>query len=358
MMHLPNMKRNILSLLLAAAALLTLAPACHQVDPDPDPEEITFTYGAYFLDAGATENSEITQLNTLWATVTPRCFSLANDGKKLGEGGRDIRIFGQKMYVTLAASRRVCVINKNNCQELGSFTIRDDDGNLLTPSHLADFEGALLVSLAEGYVASVDTVSYQVRALQKIGESGGCLIVADQKLYAANPSSNTIQMLNPVDLHLMKTIEVQKNPRSFTVGSGDKNLYCVAGRPETALFQIDSDTDEAVEVPSVVQPQIAAAGPDNSLIIYVLSDADETGGKYYVLNLDGLKVEGEFIRDGSYVKDPTGLFIDQNTGNVYISQDGAGDFSVINIYTSYGQYISSFNTGNAHTMGAAFVTGK
>lgn len=358
MTHLLDMKRNILSLLLAAGVLLTLSVACHDPNVDPDPEEIVFTYGAYFLNAGATDNSELTQLNTLWATVNPSCFSLANKGKKLGEGGSDIHVFGQKMYVALSGSGHVSVINKNNCMELGTFSIRDDAGNVLTPSHLADFEGSLLVSLAEGYVARVDTVSFQVNVLQKIGESGGCMAVANQKLYVSNPSAGSIQMLNPVDLHVMKDIAVQKKPRSFTVGS-DKNLYCVAGWPETALFQIVSDTDAVVEVTSVQQPQIAAAGPDKSLIVYSLSNADETGGKYYVVNLESLKVEGEFIRDGSYVLDPTGVFIDLNTGNVYISQDGTpGDFGVIYIYTSYGQFLSSFNTGNARTVGAVFITGK
>lgn len=357
MTHFTDMKHTFLTLMLAAAALLGVT-ACHEGPINPDPEtDVTFTFGAYFLNAGATGQSEITQLNTLYGVITPHCFSLANDGKTFGNGGCDIHIVGNKMYATLASSKRVNVIDKNNCKDLGSFTISADDGSLLTPSHLADFEGMLIVSLAEGYVASIDTVSYSVRQLQKIDGAAGCMAVANQKLYVANPDGETIQMLNPVDLHIMKTLEVGENPRSFTVGS-DKKLYLVAGTTTTSLLQIDSDTEEVTTVTVPGKPIIAAAGPDNSLIVYVSDSADELGGRFYLLSLEQLKVEAEFIRDGSYVKDPTGLFIDLNTGNVYISQDGNGDFAIIYIYASYGQFITSFDTGTARTVGAAFVTSK
>lgn len=357
------MKRTLFSLIIAASFLMLTAVNCHEIDP-PEPQERTFTFGGYFLNAGITGHSELTQLNTLLSIVTPRCFSMVNDGKALGDGACDIRVFGNKMYVSLASSKRVAVIGKNNCKELGSFTISTSDGTLLTPGYMADFEGKLLVGLAEGYVASIDTTSFSVQQLQPIGDKAGNLAIANQKLYVANPNGQTIQMMNPVDLHVMKTVDVGLEPRSFTVGS-DNKLYLIAdselsSSKQPRLLQVDSDTETVTSIPTEGQPQLVAASPDKSLVVYVRNHADELGGRFYVVNLNDLKIEGDFVRDGSYVKDPTGLFIDTNTGNVYISQDGegGGDFGLIYIYTSYGQYLSSFNTGTARTVGAAFVTGK
>jgi len=354
MMHLLNMKH--ISLLLATVALLLGTTSCFKHE-DPDPSgEITFTYGAYFLNAGVSGVSEITQLDNLLAMVTPHCYASANDGKQLGNGACDIHIFGTKMYVTLAGSKRIKVVGPNNCKDLDSFTISADDGTSLTPAYMADFEGMLLVSLKEGYVASVDTVDYTVRNLQKLDASAGCLAIADQKLYVACPDA--ILMMNPVDLHVMKTLDVEQ-PRSFAVAS-DNHLYLVAGQDETSLLQVNSDNEAITRITTTGQPQKVAAGPDKALIVLVKVTSDEVGDKFLVVNIENLSVDGEFIRDGSYVKDPTGLFIDPNTGNVYVSQDGesGGDYGLIYIYTGYGQYLTSFNTGTARTVGAAFVTGS
>lgn len=345
-----------ITLLLATVTLLLGTTSCFKHE-EPDPSgEMTFTYGAYFLNAGVSGVSEITQLDNLLAMVTPRCYAMANDGKQLGNGACDIHIFGTKMYVTLADSKRIRVVSPSNCKDLETFTISADDGTSLTPAYLADFEGMLLVSLKEGYVASIDTVDYVVRNLQKLDAGAGCIAVADQKLYVACPDA--ILMMNPVDLHVMKTLDVAQ-PRSFTVGS-DSHLYLVAGQDETSLLQVNSDNEAITRITTTGQPQKVAAGPDKALIVYVKDNANEVGDKFFVVNLENLSVDGDFIRDGSYVKNPTGLFIDPNTGNVYVSQDGesGGDYGLIYIYTGYGQYLTSFNTGTARTVGAAFVTGS
>ena len=354
MMHLPDMK-HIIPLLATAVLLLGTTSCFHHEEPDPA-GEMTFTYGAYFLNAGISDGSEITQLDNILAMVTPHCYATANDGRQLGNGASDIRIVGTKMYVTLADSKRIKVVGPNDCKELGSFTISADDGTSLTPAYLADFEGMLLVSLKEGYVASVDTVDYMVRNLQKLDAGAGCIAIANQKLYVA--CTDAILMMNPVDLHVMKTLDVVQ-PRSFTVGS-DAHLYLVAGEDETSLLQVNSDNEAVTRIATTGQPQKVAAGPDKALIVHVKVTSDEVGDKFLVVNLENLAVEGDFIRDGSYVKNPTGMFIDPNTGNVYVSQDGesGGDYGLIYIYTGYGQYITSFNTGTARTVGAAFVTGS
>ena len=75
--------------------------------------------------------------------------------------------------------------------------------------------------------------------------------------------------------------------------------------------------------------------------------AKRYGDQCVVLSVDAKRVEGEFIRDGSFVRHPCMIAIDQNAGNLYIGENADTDFGTVYIYTSYGQLVASFNTGAA-----------
>lgn len=70
------------------------------------------------------------------------------------------------------------------------------------------------------------------------------------------------------------------------------------------------------------------------------------------------KVEGEFIRDGSYVRNPCMVAVDTNAGNVYIAEHSDRAFGMVYLYTSFGQFITSFSTNAPRPVDAVFVTGN
>ena len=108
------MKRLIFSFLIVSATILSTAVTCSDI-PDPDPYEVvTFTLGAYFLNEGVPggNNAELTQLNTVQSYVNQNCFGAVNGGRKLGDTGTDIIALGSKLYIALAGSKHIEVVNK------------------------------------------------------------------------------------------------------------------------------------------------------------------------------------------------------------------------------------------------------
>ena len=362
-----DMKKHLILLAASTVTLLSLLTACMSSLPETDPVDIKFTYGAYFLNAGndGKRDAELTQLNTLYSIVNQNVFRAVNN-KEMGDGGRDIIVLGNHMYVTLNGSRRISVIDPSSCKETGSIVL-EADGTTLSPRSLASFEGALIVGLDEGYVARVDTATLKITALQEVSGQPGAIAIANQKLYVANYRVNgapgaTVQMLNPVDLHVMKTVDVQPGPRYLVADPVNNSLMLISEGNGASVFQvIDTDTENVITIDSVVKPALMAAGPDQAMVLYVQDTDDELGGRFLVFNTqpDSRKVEGGFIRDGSYVRNPSALFIDQTTGNVYIAEQMKGsEYAIIYVYTSYGQYITSFNTGAANPCAAVFLAGN
>lgn len=364
------MKQSLFTLFVLSAVLLLTAVDCHRDDPVIDPTEITFTYGGYFLSGGnpGENNAEITQLNTMLGVVNQRAYAFFNDGKTLGDQGSDIHILGNKLYIALAGSRQIRVLDKFNCKDLGTITVPSESGSgNLTPCSLASFEDALLVSFAEGYVARIDTTSLRPSLMQQVGDAPLCIAVTNQKLYVANAldgnePGHTLQMLNPVDLHVMKTVEVAANPASLAVDPASSDLYliCAGSGPEhpACLQHIDSDNETVTTLDEVSNPVMIAAGNNGSLLVYVNDGRDDLGGRFVVFNTENQKVEGEFIRDGSYVRNPCMVAVDTNAGNVYIAEHSDRAFGMVYIYTSFGQFITSFSTNAPRPVDAVFVTGN
>jgi|GEM_PF-2520595 Uncharacterized conserved protein len=362
------MKKHLISLAAVSVMLLVTTLSCMDEGPATEPTDIKFTYGAYFLNGGnaGRNDAELTQLNTLYSIVNQNVFKAVN-GKALGDDGKDLLAYGDRMYVALAGSRRISVIDPSSCKESATIKV-EAEGDNLTPVSLAAFEGSILVGLKEGCVAAIDTATLKVTSLQTIEGEPVDMAVANQKLYVTNyrvdgQPGAAIQMLNPVDLHVMKTIDVRPGPRYLTADPTNNTLFLISegdGNGESAFQYIDTDLEEVSVIGDVVKPALMAAGPDQSLVVYVKDTDDELGGRFIVFTTSpgAQKVEGGFIRDGSYVRNPCGIFIDQATGNVYIAEKTGADYGNVFIYTSYGQYITSFNTGAGNPCAGVFLSGE
>jgi len=347
------MKRAIFSLMVVAAVLMCSAVNCNNNPIDPDPEPVTLTYGVYFLHSGHVdmEDAEITQLNTLYATVNKNVFSAVNEGKKLGSNASEIFLLGNKMYVSVTGSKRISVINKYSCQEVASIGVVSPDGKTLSPRAMDAYEGKLLVSFDEGYVASIDTVSYKA-SLQEVGAKVYDIAVAGQKLYVA--TSQKLIEYNPVTLDEMNTLPFTPRLKQLMADDLFGGLFILCNDGEDRLYRVNTSTDEAALVPSVVRPT-RMERTKNGLLLYTADTSDDIGGRFQILNLETLSLTG-FISDGSFVKDPCGIYVDPNTQNVYIAQNDANAGGCIYIYTTQGQYVTSFFTNSYNPCSTVFVT--
>lgn len=352
------MKRVFFSLMVAAAVLLSTAVTC-QNPIDPDPEEVTLTYGAYFLSTGHADldDAELCQLNTIYATVNQNIFAQANADKKLGSYATDIHLFGKRMYVAVNGSKRISVMDKLTCQEVGSVTVRSESGETLSPRAITSYENALLVSFDEGYLASIDTAYLKAGVVIPVGNAPHDITIAGQKLYVVNSGSNTLQVLNPVTFDIMNTVTVAAGPKKLMADDGSNSLFviCDGGDGNTSLYHVDTNNDKASLVPGVTAPALMEMS-STGLIVYTKDSNDDLGGRFQLMDTGSLKITGSFISDGSFVKNPSGIFVDPNTKNVYIGENEASAGGTIYIYTAIGQYVTSFSTKSYLPCGAVFIT--
>lgn len=364
------MKRTLLSLTLCIVAAMTMAVTC-EPPVVPDYSDYNFTLGAYFLNGGnpGEDDAELTQLNTVYSIVNQRIFAVANDDAKLGDNGTDMLALGSRLYVALPGSKKIAVINKYSCKSEGTVTIRSEEGATLSPSRLASFDGILICTCDEGYVASIDTTSLKAGLIQELDGIPGDICIANQKLFISsfrprvlvdNAYGNVVYMLNPVDLNVMKEIEVQRGPREMVVDPETDGVFvlCEGATGGAVVMHIDSDSEDVKTIRGIEKPLFMAAGFEKTVIVCCESRDDFSPKEFIKIDAQSLKENGSFISDGSYLMNPSAIFVDQNTSNVYIAESQSHQNGMIYVYTSFGQYITSFNTGSPNPCAAAFVTSK
>lgn len=363
------MKRTLFSIALCSLTAMAITVSCIDVPHDVEDFDYTFTLGAYFLNAGnpGENDADLTQLNTLYSIVNQHCFAGANNGAKLGDDGSDLLAYGSHLFIALQGSKKIAVVNKFTCQSETTITVESDEAQTLSPCHLTAFEGGLLCTFKEGYVARIDTVSLKAEVLQEIDAVPGGICIANQKLYVScyrplniqdGSRGNSVLMFNPVDLHVMKSIDVNDGPRDLVVDPYTQGVFVLCeGTGEGGSVQhIDSDNDETKVISGIEKPLFLAAGFEKTVIICCDGRDDLDPKRFIKVDSGSLKENGSFISDGSYIMSPCALFVDSNTSNVYIAENPTHQTGMIYIYTSFGQYITSFNTAGSNPCAAVFVT--
>ena len=178
--------------------------------------------------------------------------------KELGDVGNDIGIYGNKLYAVINCSNKIEVMDKNTVQRLGQIDIPNC-------RYIKFYEGyAYVTSYAgpveinpdyeqTGYVAKVDTSTFEVVATCLVGFQPDELEIVGNKIYVANSGGymvpkyeSTVSVIDIPSFTETKRIEVAINLHRL---EADKhgNLW-VSSRGDyydvpSKLFWIDTNTD-------------------------------------------------------------------------------------------------------------------
>lgn len=367
------MKTRLLSI--ASVLLVSLAAVSCFPKPDPiEPSDYEYLLGAYILNNGTygSNDASLAVFDPYNKVYKWNIFQDAN-GKRLGDTAQDILVFGTKMYISVTNSGVIYVVDKTSCKLLGEIRATSgESGTPLSPRNFTTFENAAYVSYYEGYVGKIDTTSLKVVALGEVGPNPEDIAICNQKLYVANSGGmnypdygTTVSVLNPVDLHLMKTIEVACNPQSFAVDS-EKELYLISWgnyADVPACLQIINGESDAVEVvKGVDSPYAMSMGAGNFLYI-ITSKMDESWNTEYGIYLYNANSGHEkyvrgFITDGTLVRRPYSITADPLSGLVYIGESDYVTPGVMHVFTYEGLNVTSFNTGGLNPIAVGIVTNK
>lgn len=356
--------------LLAGAAAFLGAVSCEKENPVL-PEDFK---GMYILNNGKWQanNASLTNYNPETQKVTQDVFLFRNN-KKLGDVAQDILLYGNKMYITVSNSGVVFVTDPQAriLKEIKMAEYKE-------PRNVISYKGKVYMTYYNGYLAEIDTIDYAVRTV-KVGISPEGLREANGKIYVANSGGanypvydNTISVVDPVAMEVVKTLEVQINPGIMAVDN-QEDIYVISvgdyGAIPPVLQRIKTDTDQVEQVTLqakdgagqdvTLPPMWMTTGAGNKMyIVSGVNDAEgKVQGKIYTFNTATEKIEGEFVTDGTVIKDLHHFTADPVSGDLCVGSSDYLNNGDMYIFGANGKLKHKFETG-LNPIRVCFLTNK
>ena len=329
--------------LLLFALLYSCAPSNEPPPPEPPPvsEE---TAALYILCEGlwGTNGSTLAYYSFENQTIDKDYFNTVN-GRKLGDIGNDIKIYGSKIYIAVTSSSQVEVIDARTGLSLKQLPLANENNKPREPRYIAFDGGKAYVSCFDGSVIRIDTLSLNIDATATAGRYPEGICAANGKLYIANSGGldypnydNTVSVIDIASFKEIKKIEVGINP--YKVEADSKGNVYVSTRgnyddEKYRLQRIDSRTDKVTKNFDVEVLNFCIAGNYAYLYNYDYSDKSNW---LKVLNLKTETIEREnFITDNTQIETPYSIAVNAATKEVYITD--AFDYMVTGNVLCFGE---------------------
>ena len=318
-----NSSKFILSIF---AFLVILAASC---DDPIDPIDTPSQSGIYILNEGNfnMNNSSLSFYDFKTGNVIQDYF-LQQNNRGLGDVANDLKVFGSKLY---------CVVNNSEQLEVLSLatakTIKRISFVGKQPRNIEFFQNKAYVTCFDGSVVRIDTNTLIIDGTATAGSNPEGICFSNNKMYVANSggldypmTSNTISVINPITMSLIKTIPVAIGPRIIKSDSyGDVYVACTGnyGDISPSFHRIDSQIDEVVQNFNLPVQNFTISGTNAYLYSY---DYNDNSKWFKVLDVITENIVKEnFITDGTQITIPYGIAVDPLTHDVYITD--AVDFT-------------------------------
>lgn len=310
-------KFNLLWAMMIVALFSVSLVGCSDDDdnrkPEPEPEPEDVVSGFYILNNGkeGNNNAGISFYNLEDGKVEADHFKTVNN-RGLGDLAQDMIVYGEKIYVAVYGSGTIEIMDKkgNSIKQ-----IKSEGVNPLLPRYLTSHEGKVYVSLFDGHVARIDTVSMEIDKTIGVGRNPEQLVVANNKLYVANSGGldwntpvgrdNTVSVIDLSTFTESKKIEVTLNPKYMLVDSqGDIYLISWGDFDDVPNTLQRISSDEKVEVVGYATEM--AIADDKIYLMYSQYDADWNQVISYSV-YDAIKEEmvaDQFFSEDMQIKQP------------------------------------------------------
>ncbi len=258
--------------------------------------------------------------------------------KEMGDVGNDIGIYGSKLYAVINCSNKIEVMDKYTVKRLGQIDIPNcryikfHEGYAYVTSYAGPVE--INPNYEQiGYVAKVDTATFQVLDRCLVGFQPDELEIVGNKIYVANSGGymvpnyeNTVSVIDIPSFKEIKRIPVAINLHRLKADRHG-NLW-VSSRGDyydvpSKLYWIDTETDNLVDSLNVAVSNFYLDG--DSLYIYSTEWSYITMSNEITYGIvDVVKKElitTNFITDGTdkKIKIPYGIKVHPTTKDIYVT---------------------------------------
>ena len=183
------MKKFYSSIIMLSMCALALT-SCDSSDDDSTPRPVSVSNGVFIIGSGnqgASINGSVTAYNYANDSTVLNAFKTAND-REIGLTANDAVVYGSKMYIMVDNENTVEVVDKNTMKSVKQINttelMGEDKGK--HPRHGIAYNGQVLVSTYDGYVAAIDTTDYSLKNIYTAGSYPEGLAIIGDTLYVAN----------------------------------------------------------------------------------------------------------------------------------------------------------------------------
>lgn len=350
-------------------------------DIDRTPQPIDVNYGIYVVNSG-NEGSQIdgglTYLDAETWRVEKDAFKSVN-GRSLGLTANDGIVYGSKLYVVVTGENTVEIMDNGTLASLKQIKTAEVMGTEkgYMPRHITAAGGLVYVSTYGGYVAAIDTATFEVKRTYAVTPDESLaasmypegMAVSGNTLYVANSSYGNGQYPSVASINLesgtvtLMTDEKITNPTAVAVHGNDVYVldygtYDASWNQTGAGVRKISDGEISIVVDATA---MTVAGSK----IYTINapyNSDPTVKPSYLVYDMETGATSEFLtdgewQDGTYVKNPSAPFsaaaicADPVRGYVYMASysenpdyPGYAGYSIdgyINVYNMNGSLLLS-----------------
>jgi hypothetical protein len=335
-----------------AMTMLTFFVSCNK-DDAPAIEVVIPNEYIYVLNSGLdrSNNTSLTMYDVEKGVSTQYVFESQNKGRRLGDTGQDILVYGSKMYIAMFGESTIEVT------DLEAKSINQ----IKTVGQVRNFEaygGKLYAIYFNGYVARIDTASLVVEATVKVGRNPEQLAAANGKLYVANSGGldfasetgydKTVSVIDIAAFTVEQTIEVGINPCDM-IADKNGNVYVVSMgnymNIPTTIQKIDGRTGSVSVVTGFNGSYLTAVG-DTLYTIHLQYDANWNQTiAYYAYDMASNTLISDNFVGNTTIANPFKISSDAVSGDIYIlSSDYINDGDVY-IFNQSHQFVGQFEAG-------------
>lgn len=298
--------------------------------------------GFYLLNEGnmGSNKSTLDYFDYETGEYSRNIFGFANPNvpKELGDVGNDLKIYGSKLYAVINCSNKIEVMDATTAKRLGQIDIpncryiRFHEGYAYVTSYAGPVELNPTYE-QRGYVAKVDTATFEVIDMCLVGFQPDELDIINDKIYVANSGGymfpnyeSTVSVIDINNFEEINRIEVARNLHRVRADKYGNVWVTSRGDyygQESKLYWINTDTDTLGDSLDIAVSNFHLDG--DSLYLYsvewsyIKMDNVITFG---IVDVAEKKIVTEnFITDGTdeKIEIPYGIFVNPFSKEIYVT---------------------------------------
>lgn len=316
--------------------------------PGGDVPEVIVVSDVYALTQGNMYSNiegslDAIDLKTL--NINSGIFKTAN-GRSLGDTPQCMAVYGSKIYIGTSQSNTIEIIDKATNLSIKQIKLADDPTHGTTPYSMICYKGGVFMSMYDGYLARLDTLTLTIDKSVKVGPNPDQIALYRGKIYVPesdgmnylNKYGTTACVVDPETMTVEKRFDVGLNPRQFIVCDDCLYLLCSGNYAdvESMLYKVNDDLTQT----QICKAHIAGALKNEIITAYTPYTVPATAPTYSFVDAKSGNVSVKEFETPDY---PHSFWYNQTTNTVMI-----GSYVMDGDYPSYTLpgYVNLYNGDN------------